>query len=177
MTQNYVNPSIATHVAETAELPPEPAELLVGRPDLPTPSLWQAAVKVTHKVTKKPAVVIRVDYGTNIFRAFFPDEGPLDENGKPKGRHCERTEWFQCKDWDVDVTFSPAELERQAARAAFEMALKKLDAEDLAAVEVFCDDADPKKNLGKLKALHKIGAIKIDPTVAAQAIEEKKAKK
>ena len=171
---DYTNPTISTHVPLTMDIPNEEQNVLTGRPDIPPPSLWQRSVRVTHKVTKKPAVVVRVDWATNMFRAFYPDE--MNASGE-LGRFAERTEWQHCRDWDVDVTFSPQELERQAARKLLEEEIAKLNREDLAAFSVFCDDPDPAKNLGKLHALRKMGVIKGEPEVVAVAMTEAKAEK
>lgn len=168
----YVVPSIDTHIPKTASLPAEPAHLSDGRPDLPTPSLWQNSVRCTHKVTGKPAIVVRVDYGTNMFRAFFPEEGDIDpDTQERKGRFAERTEWEHCANWDVEVTYSPKELERQAARAQLEMEISKLDATGLAAVTVLCDDPDPTKALAKLEALRALGVVKVSSEAAKVAVD------
>ncbi len=169
-------PSIDTHVPLLAELPKENNDSLVGRADIPPPSLWQHSVRCTHKVTKKPAIVVRVDWGTNMFRAYYPTERGPDGS---TGRYSERTEWEHCRDWDVEVTYSPAELERQAARKVLEAEIAQLDADDLAAVAVFCDDPDPAKNLGKLRALQRMGAIatKTTPEVTLAAATETKVEK
>ncbi len=172
-------PTIDTHVPQKAELPKESADLAVGRPDAPTPSLWQEAVQVTHKITKKVAVVARVDRPCNIFRAFYPNEGELDPNtGNPVGRFSERTEWEACKDWDVSVTFSPRELERQKARTMLEDEMAKLDPSESAAVMVLVDGDDPVKGLAKLEALRRLGVVK-GSTEAVKAVmaETKKAGK
>lgn len=173
MNQPPTAPTVETHVPITAEMPDESTELAVGRPDLRTPSLWQHSVKVTHKVTGREAVVARVDYGTNMFRAFYPNEGPVID-GKPSGRFAERTEWENCRDWRVDVTFSPRELERQQARVQLEQEIAKLDANSLAAVTVLCDDPDPAKALAKLEALRRMGIIKTSSDVAQAAVAEVK---
>lgn len=171
-----IAPTIETHVPVKVgadEIPEEGNELAVGRPDLPTPSLWQRAVRATHKVTGRRAIVHRVDWATNMFRAFYPDEGDPDPaTGRPKGRYSERTEWEHCRDWQVEVTFSPRELERQKARAQLEVELSTLDAADLAAVSVLCDDADPAKALAKLEALRRLGVIKASSEAAQMAVAE-----
>jgi hypothetical protein len=161
-------PTIDTHVPiKVTDLPNEPAELAVGRPDLPTPSLWQNSVQVTHKATGRKAIVVRVDWGTNMFRAFYPEQQ----------RFSERTEWEHCRDWDVDVTYSPRELERQAARNKLEAEIAKLDPSSFAAVQVLCDDDDPAKALAKLEALRQLGVVKASPEAAQAVITEGKAKK
>lgn len=166
-------PNIETHVPVTSELPPEGQELAVGRPDIPPPSLWQQSVKVVHKLTGQVAVVVRVDWNTNMFRAYYPDE--IDPNtGKP-GRFSDRTEWQHCKSWDVAVTYSPRELERQAARKLLVEKTARLDAKSLAAVSVLCDDADPAKSLAKLEALVALGVVKAEAEVAQHAIDEMRA--
>lgn len=172
---NYVTPSIDTHVPVTAEMPNEATDLAVGRPDLPVPSLWQKAVQVKHKITGKVAVVATVDHAMNMFRAFYPDEGDIDlDTGRPKGRFSARTDWEQFKNWDVAVTFSPRELERQAAMARLHTEIAKLDATGLAAVTVLCDDPDPTKALAKLEALRALGVVKVSTEVAQVAVAEVK---
>ncbi len=171
------SPSIETHVPVTGELPKEGVDLAVGRPDLPTPSLWQTSVQVAHKVTKRRAIVARVDYGTNMFRAFYPDEGETGPEGKPLGRFSERTEWEQCHAWDVSVTFSPRELERQKARAMFEDEILKLDPNEYAAVTALVDGDDPVKGLAKLEALRRLGVLKAAPATVHAAMNDKKAGK
>ncbi len=112
-------------------------------------------------------MVARIDHATNLFRAYYPDEDRFDS----------RTEWRQCKDWQVDVTFSPAELQRQAAKTKLDQEVSRLDAAELAAVMVLVDDPDPAKALGKLEALRRMGVIKASPAAAhAAAIEAKKGK-
>lgn len=168
----HLVPSIETHIPKTEAVPDEPAELAVGRPDAPTPSLWQRSVKVRHKVTGRPALVHKVDWAMNMFRAFFPEEGDVDpETGKPLGRFAERTEWEHCANWDVEVTFSPAEIERQAARARLSEAIAKLEGKSLALATVLCDDPDPAKALGKLELLISTGVIQgpVDALAAAAA--------
>lgn len=166
---DYPNPSIATHVALTESLPPENQGALVGRPDLPTPHLWQKQVKVRHKVTGKPAVVVRTDYGTCMFRAFFPDE--MNNEGT-MGRFSERTEWYHFKDWDVETTFSPAELERQAAKTLLENQIAKLDAKQIALARVLCDDPDPNKALAKLQMLISADLVKMPESLAPAVLPE-----
>ncbi len=110
----------------------------------------------------------------NMFRAYYPNE--LGKNGEP-GRFAERTEWEHCHDWDVDVTFSPKELERQAAatRLAEEIAL--LDGPSMAAVAVLCDDPNPSKALAKLEALRRLGVVKVSAEAAEAIVEEAKPKR
>lgn len=161
----YAIPSIDTHVPLTAELPPENQGQLVGRPDLPTPHLWQGKVKVKHKATGRPAVVVRVDYGMMMFRAYYPE----DNNGA--GRFSERTEWEHCHAWEVEVTWSEAELERQAAAKLLEEQIAKLDAKQIALARVLCDDKDPNKALAKLRLLIQGGLVKMPEEVAASMVE------
>lgn len=170
------HPNIETHIPLTVDnMPSEAAELAVGRPDLPVPSLWQKAVSVTRKVDGRRAVVATVDHAMNMFRAYFPDEGDIDpDTGKPKGRFSSRTDWEQCARWDVDVTFSPKELARQAAKAKLDAEVAKLDAKSLAHVMILCDDNDPAKALAKLEALREMGVIKMPPEVAQATLEPKK---
>ena len=170
-----MNPTIATHIPVTEEIPEEAAELAVGRPDAPTPSLWQRAVRVKRKVDGKTAVVQRVDWYTNMFRAFYPDEGEIGENGKPAGRFSERTEWEHCANWDVEVTFSPSELERQAAARALQDEMSKLNAAEIGLVSVLCDDPDPAKALAKLHAMRNAKLIGGGVDALAAAVDEVRA--
>lgn len=165
-------PNLDTHVAVTEEVPEEAAELAVGRPDAPTPSLWQRAVRCRRKTDGKVAVVHKIDWYTNMFRAWYPDEGPVGDDGKPAGRFSERTEWEHCANWDVEVTFSAAELERQAAAKKLSAAIALLDARDLGLASVLCDDPDPTKALAKLEMLKRAGVIKGDAEVIAAAVDE-----
>ncbi len=167
-------PNIQTHIPVVAELPTESQEHLVGREDLPVPSLWQVAVKVKHKVTSQEAVVCRMDHAMNMFRAFYPNEGDIDDDGKPKGRFAPRTEWQHCRDWQVDVTFSPKELERQAAASEFRRQTEAMDPNELAAVMVLVDADDPAKALAKLEALRRLGVVKAAPSVVQAAVTEAK---
>jgi hypothetical protein len=164
----YANPSLATHIAQTAELPAEDMGQLTGRPDLPVPSLWQGKVKVKHKVTGEPAVVARLDFGLMMFRAFYTAREGRDGT---MGRWSERTEWEHCRDWDVEVTFSPAELERQAAKKLLEDQIAKLDAGQIALARVLCDDPDPNKALAKLRMLIQAGLVKMPEEVAQAMVE------
>jgi len=160
-------PSIATHIPLIVSgIPAESAEVIDGRPDAPTPSLWQNGSAVTHKVTKRKCVVTRIDYVTRQFRGFFPDEN----------RHSDRTGWENMNDWDVEVTLSPAEIERQNARAKLEEEMTKLDPDSFAAVSVLCDDDDPAKALAKLEAMRRLGVIKVSAAAAQMAMGEKKSK-
>lgn len=161
----YVVPSINTHVPLTAELPPEGQGQLVGRADIPPPHLWQGKVKVKHRVTGKPAIVVRIDYAMMMFRAYYP----TDNGGA--GRFSERTEWEHCRDWEVEVTFSAAELERQAAAKLLEDQISKLDAKQIALARVLCDDADPNKALAKLRLLIQGGLVKMPEEMAATMVE------
>lgn len=163
----YSTPTIATHVPMTADIPKEDVGLMVGRPDAYTPSLWQHSVKVKHKVTGKPAVVVRVDWGTNMFRAFYPHE---PNNAGDLGRFAERTEWEHCRDWDVETTYSPAELERQAARVALEAKIGLLDAKQIALAKVLCDDEDANKALSKLEMLIQSGLIQMPAEIAPEVV-------
>lgn len=154
-------PNINTHVPVKVAIPPEPAVLAVGRPDLPVPSIWVKGGGVTRKRDQKRAVIANIDHSMMLFRAFYPDEIGQDENGSPtEGRFAPRTEWEHCHDWIADVTISPEEAERQAALAAYSVELAKLDKEQLALASVLCDDVDPAKSLAKLRVMMNAGMIK-----------------
>lgn len=161
MSERYA-PTIATHVPVVVSLPEEKAEIASFRLDLPTPSLWQHGVKVVRKIDGKEAVVHRIDWSTNMFRAYYPGED----------RFGERTQWEHCRDWNVAVTLSPQEQERQAARELLDAEIARLDAKSLAAVSVLCDDPDPAKALGKLEALRALGVVKVSSEAAQAAVSD-----
>lgn len=165
-------PTPETHVPIKVEIPNESDALAVGRPDVPPPSLWQRSVKVVRKIDGKEAVVHRVDWSTMMFRAFYPDE--VNRITGEKGRHADRTEWEHCRDWNVAVTFSPAEIERQAARALLDAEIAKMDAKNLALAKVLCDDDDPNKALAKLQMLVQAGLISKMSDGAAKALVDEK---
>lgn len=169
-------PTLDTHVPVTVHVPKEDAHVLVGRPDEPTPSLWQRSVMVTHRDTGRRAVVHVIDWATNMFRPFFPDEGEAGPDGKPSGRFAGRTEWEHCKDWNVEVTLSPAELERQAAREQLSREIATLDPVALGWVRVLVDDDDPAKALGKIEALRAAGIVpkSASTEAVAEAVEVKR---
>lgn len=184
-------PTLETHVPVTVHIPDPPKDGLVGRPDFPVPSLWQKSVKAVRKLDGREVVVVVMDHATMMFRPFWPDEGEidLDEAGIPivdektgiekrKGRFGERTEWEHCKDYNVAVTYSPREIEKQKAKRAFEEALKKLDQSKVPAYRVLCADDDPANQLAKLEALQQLGIIaqSLDAKVVNEAVEQDKAK-
>src|SRR5690606_21902389 len=119
----------------------------------------QQSVRVRHKVTGRVAVVARIDHGMNMFRPYYPDTKTF----------APRTHWEHCREWDVEVTFSPKELERRAATEQLEQELAELDADAMAAFVALVDEDDPAKALGKLEALRRLGVIKAPPE-AAQAV-------
>lgn len=163
-------PTIETHIPVHGELPEEPVHE-ADRKDIPVPSLWQPGVRVFHRQTKRRAVIVRADHATNMFRAFYPDDGPLNEAGVPEGRFSTRTEWEQFANWEVETTFSPRELERQAAAAKLSEEIAQLDPTSLAAVSVLCDDTDPVKALAKLEALRALGVVKASAAAARVVVE------
>lgn len=177
--RSHLSPNVDTHVPVTVHIPAEKTELISGRPDEPTPSLWQKSVMVSHRDTGRRAVVLVIDWATNMFRPFFPDEGERGEDGKPLGKFSGRTEWEHCKDWMVEVTLSPAEMERQAARDQLAKEIATLDPKALGWVTVLADDADPTRALAKLNALREAGIIPkaVSVEAAAEAVAEVKAPK
>lgn len=145
-------PNHTTHTPIQVVVPTED-DVLLERPKMPTPSLWQDGVQVTHKADReRKGVVRRVDWVTRQFRLV----------GAP------RTAWESFDQWDVLVEKSAAEMAKDAARAALAAELETLDADDLAAVEVLCDDPDPAKALTKLNAMRKLGIIGGKPTKAGK---------
>jgi len=157
-------PNAETHVPIKVHIPADTDWNGAGRPDIPPPSLWEHSVKVVRKIDGREAIVRVIDLATMQFRAYWPDTNESDS----------RATWQHCRDFNVAVTFSPKELEKQAARNAYEAEVAKLDAKELAAVSVLVDGDDPIKALGKLEALRALGLIKARPDVAAQAIAEAK---
>jgi hypothetical protein len=178
---NHAGPNLSTHIAVKQELPKESNVLAVGRPDLPVPSLWQKGVGVTHKVSNKRAVIAAVDHAMCLFRAYYPDETgtALDAEGntvETEGRFAPRTEWESFANWIPDVTLSPEELERQAARAKWQEEINKLEPDDLEVVAAFIDESgDPTKMIAKLEVLRRKGLIK--PAAIAAVVEAKGSKK
>ena len=156
--QHYIAPSVETHIPEKGDLPPEEERLIADRPDAPTPSLWQRAVKVKHKATGEPAMVVRPLWDTNQFRAFYSER--LDPITGAKGTYGNRTQFESFERWEVETTFSPLELERQTAAAALAEEVASLTEQERAMVALWCDDPDPNKNVAKLQALRTAGMIK-----------------
>lgn len=154
------NPNLDTHVAELGELPENDHGQLVGRPDLPVPSLWQERVKLKHKRNGTIATIFRVDHSTCMFRPYFPDEKRL----------ATRTEWENFKDWEIQVTYSPTELARQAAAQVLEDEIAKLDARSIGLARVLCDDPDPSKALAKMQLLVQSGMLTPMSVAAAEAV-------
>jgi hypothetical protein len=154
----YVAPSVETHIPEKGELPKEEERLIADRPDAPTPSLWQRAVKVRHRVTGEPAMVVNPQWATCQFRAYYTDR--LDPITGVKGTYGNRTQFESFDRWEVETTFSPLELERQAAAASLAEEIASMTEQERALVSVWCDDPDPNKNVAKLQALRVAGMIK-----------------
>lgn len=140
---NQQTPDHTTHQPIRVMVPTED-DLFVERPRLPTPSLWQVGVQVTHKADPNRAGTVRaVDYVTNQFRLV----------GQA------RTMWESFEHWNVLVEKTPEEKAKDEAREKLRLEMELLDADDLAAVEVLCDDPDPTKALAKLAAMRKLGII------------------
>lgn len=136
-------PDHTTHVPIQVVVPTED-DVLLERPRAHTPSLWQQGVQVTNKEDQDRKGVVRaVDYVTRQFRLV----------GEP------RTHWESFDNWVVLVEKSPEEKARDAARAELEAELASLDADDLAAVSVLCDDPDAAKALAKFNAMKRLGII------------------
>lgn len=136
-------PDHTTHQPIKVSIPTDD-DLFVERPRLHTPSLWQAGVQVTHKADPSRAGHVRVvDHMTNQFRLV----------GQP------RTMWESFENWNVLVEKTEAEKAKDEAREMLRLEMESLDADDLAAVEVLCDDPDPTKALAKLSAMRKLGIV------------------
>jgi len=135
-------PTVATHRPVMAQLPAD-EEVVHERAPIPPPTLWRPGVKVTHKATQREGVVRVVDLYTLQFRLVGES----------------RTTWQAMKDWDVLVEPTEEERERQSAGDQLREELSKLDAEQLALVEVLVDDPDPRRALAKLHAMRKMGVV------------------
>jgi hypothetical protein len=136
-------PNHVTHVPVKVEIPGDD-DFAAERAVFPTPSLWQAGVKVRHRRdANREAIVRHVDYKTNQFR--------------PVGGS--RTTWENCMEWDPLVEPSPQEKERVAALEKLQAEMASLGPDDLAAVQVLVDDPDPSKALAKLEAMRRLGII------------------
>lgn len=136
-------PNHVTHTPVHVTVPTED-DVLVERARLPTPSLWQDGVQVTHKQDReRKGVVRRVDHVTRQFRLVG----------------ATRTQWESFDQWDVLVEKSQAEKDKDAALDALQAELATLAPDDLAAFDAFCDGDDPAKVLIKLNAMRKIGFI------------------
>lgn len=132
-----------THQPIKVTIPTED-DLLVERGRLPTPSIWQIGVQVTHKADPSRTGTVRaVEYGTRQFRIVG----------------SARTQWDSFDEWNVLVEKTPAERAKDEARELLAIELDALDADDLAAVQVLCDDDDPAKALAKLAAMRKMGIL------------------
>ncbi len=142
-------PDHTTHTPIKVSIPTED-DVHFERARLPTPSLWQEGVQVTHKMdATRTGTVRRVDHLTRQFRLVG----------------MARTQWDSFDDWIVLVEKSVEEKAKDAAREKLVAEMEALDADDLAAVEVLCDDPDPTKALAKLAAMRKLGIIGSKPVV------------
>lgn len=160
------------HVPVTVAVPSEDAESSHDRPDIPPPSAYARTAVVTHRRTKQRAVVHRVDLITRQLRLWYPDRAHMPSKDQFDGR----TAWQSFDDWDPEIMFSPEEIERQEAKKLFALELEAFDADGLALVTVFCDDADPVKALGKIRALKRTNMVRLKdepahaPSVDASAM-------
>lgn len=140
---NIPAPDHTTHTPIKVVIPTED-DLVLERERLETPSIWQEGVQVTHKQDPdRKGVVRRVEYTTRQFRLV----------GQP------RTSWESFDNWNVLVEKTAAEKAKDAARIELEEELAALDADDLAAVQVLCDDDDATKALAKFNAMKRLGII------------------
>lgn len=146
-----MKPDHTTHVAETVEIPPVQAELLSERPPLPVPSLWQEGVVAIRKTDGREAAVVRIDHGTMMFRPFWLDTREV----------ASQTTWESCRDYNVRVRKSQAEVEREEFTAKLREALAELDARELGIVEALAVAGvnDPKLSLAKIDAMRAAGMI------------------
>jgi hypothetical protein len=141
---NQQAPDHTTHTPVKVVVPTEEDVIGIERDRLPTPSLWQEGVQVSHRHdASRKGIVRRVEYVTRQFRLVG----------------AARTMWESFDNWIVLVEKSAAEKAKDEAREVLASELALLDADDLAAVEVLCDDPDPTKGLAKLNAMRKLGII------------------
>lgn len=156
MTQESFDP--ARHIPVISpDLPTEEAVELHDRPDIPPPSAYARAAVVTHRRTRERAVIHRVDFITRQIRLWYPDRAHLPQ----RDQFDSRTGWQSFDEWEPEITYSVAEVERQQAKALFDRELEAFDDEGLSLVTVFCDDADPVKALGKLRALKRSNIVRV----------------
>lgn len=119
-------------------------DVIVERPRLHTPSLWQEGVQVTHREdATRTGTVRRVDWVTRQFR--------LVGQG--------RTIWESFENWIVLVEKTPEEKAKDEARDLLRMEIEALDPDDLQMADAFLDAADPAKALTQLAAFRKKGLI------------------
>jgi len=156
MTQEAFDPNRHIPVI-SADLPKEEAVDLHDRPDIPPPSAYARAAVVTHRRTKERAVIHRVDFITRQIRLWYPNRAHLPQ----RDQFDTRTGWQSFDEWEPEITFSADEIERQQAKALFAKEIEAFDAEGLSLVTVFCDDADPVKALGKLRALKRSNIVRV----------------
>jgi len=144
-------PDHSTHQPIKVSIPTED-DLHVERPRMPVPSIWQVGVQVTNKADPNRTGTVRaVDHSTRQFRLVG----------------SARTMWDVFDEWNVLVEKTPAEKAKDEARELLAIELESLDADDLAAVQILCDDEDPAKALAKLGAMRKMGIL------AAKHVETK----
>ncbi len=139
------------HIPVTQEVPKEDAEEGdYRRPDIAPPSAWNRTAVVVNRRTKQRAVVASVDLVTRQMRLWYPDRAHLSKIEQFDGR----TAWQTLDgDWEPEITFSPEEVERQTAAKTYEDETAVLDASSQEFVAEFCNDPDPRRKLGKLRAL------------------------
>lgn len=145
------------HVPVMAEVPKEDGEQMHDRPDIPPPSPYARGAVVTHRRTRQRAVIHCVDLITRQLRLWYPDRAHLPQ----KDQFDTRTGWQSFDEWEPEITFSAEEVERQKAKELFAKELESFDADGLSLVTVFCDDPDPIKALGKIRALKRSSIVRM----------------
>lgn len=153
-------PNHVTHQPVQVVVPSDD-DTMVERGPSHTPSLWQTGVQVTHKASRRTGIVRCVDWKTNQFRLVGES----------------RTSWQHCSEWDVLVEPTVAERQKDEAREQLAAEIAELDADMLSLVEVLCDDADPAKALGKLRAMRRAGMLGEAPAPAPKRDRKAKAGK
>ncbi len=137
-------PNHTTHQPILVQVPTSD-DVHVERPRLPTPSLWQPGVRVTHKTDPTREGVVRVvEYATRQFR--------LD--GHP------RVSWESFDNWNPLVEKTAEERAKDEAAEKLREEIKSLSGNDLLVAEAWLEDEDPVRALKKLAALKAAGVIK-----------------
>ena len=171
----FLDPSRYQGVKATFELPTKEEDEVAQRPDIPPPHPWSKTVVVTHRVSKKDAVVWSVDLMTRQFRLWYPERAA--QQMATKDQFDGRSEWqnMDATMWEPKLEFTATELSRQTAVAELERELAMYTSqEELDLVSVLIDTDDPVKALAKLRVLRSANLIRRPDSVQASSTPEPK---